>query len=171
MQKQLLSDFLFVDGRSFQHSIIVILKVFQGSAQSYKTQQKSRSLLIQKKGTENQITAKWYCMWDYELLFNWPYTHEVACPGALLTRIGSLHFYLKYTKLLGVKTMNKQKKMCLQMAVSWTSYLVKPAILSSSVNLHQGRSRGGVLGCPWRPLLQAFFNQTTCKNAMTISWP
>ena len=58
MQKQLLSDFLFVDGRSFQHSIIVILKVFQGSAQSYKTQQKSRSLLIQKKGTENQITAK-----------------------------------------------------------------------------------------------------------------
>ena len=42
MQKQLLSDFLFVDGRSFQHSIIVILKVFQGSAQSYKTQQKSR---------------------------------------------------------------------------------------------------------------------------------
>ena len=30
MQKQLLSDFLFVEGRSFQHSIIVILKVFQG---------------------------------------------------------------------------------------------------------------------------------------------
>ena len=31
------SDFLFVEGRSFQHSIIVSLKGFQGSAQSYKT--------------------------------------------------------------------------------------------------------------------------------------
>ena len=42
MQKQLHSDFLFVEGRSFQHSIIVSLKGFQGSAQSYKTQHKTR---------------------------------------------------------------------------------------------------------------------------------
>ena len=42
MQKQLLRDFLFFEGRSFKHSIIVILKVFQGLAQSYKTQQKTR---------------------------------------------------------------------------------------------------------------------------------
>ena len=42
MQKKVLSYFLFVEGRSFQHSVIVLLKVFQGSAQSYKTQQKTR---------------------------------------------------------------------------------------------------------------------------------
>ena len=42
MQKQLPSDFLFVEGRSFQHSIIVSFKEFQGSAQSYNTQQKTR---------------------------------------------------------------------------------------------------------------------------------
>ena len=42
MQKQLLSDFLFVEGRSFQHSIIVSSKGFQGSAQSFNTQQKTR---------------------------------------------------------------------------------------------------------------------------------
>ena len=148
MQKQLLSDFLFVDGRSFQHSIIVILKVFQGSAQSYKTQQKSRFYWYKKKAPRIKLPPNFRmdCMWDYELLFNWPYTHEVA----LLTRIGSLHFCLKYTKLLGMKR--------------WQ--LVEPAILSetvpsNSVNLHQGRSQGGVLGCPWRPLLQGFFNQTT----------
>ena len=53
MQKQLLSDFLFVDGRSFQHSIIVILKVFQGSAQSYKTEQKSRFYWYKKRHRES----------------------------------------------------------------------------------------------------------------------
>ena len=37
MQKQLPSDFLFVEGRSFHHSIIMSLKGFQGSPQSYKT--------------------------------------------------------------------------------------------------------------------------------------
>ena len=42
MQKQLPSDLLFVEGRSFQHSIIVSLKGFEGLAQSYKTQQKTR---------------------------------------------------------------------------------------------------------------------------------
>ena len=42
MQKQLPSNLLFVEERSFQHSIIVSLKGFQGSAQSYKTHQKTR---------------------------------------------------------------------------------------------------------------------------------
>ena len=36
MQRQLPSDLLFVEGRSFQHSIIVSFNGFQGSAQSYK---------------------------------------------------------------------------------------------------------------------------------------
>ena len=42
MQKLLPSDFLFVEGRLFQHSIIMSLKGFQGSTQSLKSQQKTR---------------------------------------------------------------------------------------------------------------------------------